>query len=136
MPTPLHTAAYPLVMLDAITRVCANGQPLEIPTKTPVRTRLQFHGLKAALRREGKPELADPWAISIPKDEPPRIVIYLRENSELASEVALALSHIVKPKPRVEPTPEDDSIFFPPAPPVITPESAENAFNRIMGITK
>lgn len=130
MPTPLHASAYPLVMLDAITRVCASGEPLEIPTQNPTRTRLQFHGLKAALRREGKAELADPWAISIPKDNPPRIVIYLRENSQLAAEIGAALGNSIAAQPAPNPFLDDLPVPKTEQKPV---EEAEAAFRRILG---
>jgi hypothetical protein len=90
MTTPKHSTAYPSQMLTAIQRAIDLGE-LVIPTPNPRAMQLQFNGLRGCLRREGKSEFAEMVSFII-ADNPPRLILRLRELSPLAKDITAALS--------------------------------------------
>lgn len=90
MTRPKFSDKYPPNMLDAMQRAFDLGE-LVIPTDKPQALRLYFYGLGGALRREGKPELFNALAFSL-QDNPPALVITLRENTDFSLAIASALN--------------------------------------------
>ena len=93
MSLPKTTDSYPPEMMDALKRAHAEGHVI-IPTKTPHQMRFQFNGLRAALRKEGRGEIADQVSFHVsPKDETenPWFAIRLRSASPVVSDIAAAL---------------------------------------------
>jgi hypothetical protein len=111
---PKSSESYPVAMLDALKRAHATGEVI-IPTKTPLQMRLQFQGLRGALRKEGKGELADQVSFHVPgKTEPQEwFSIRLRSASPLIGDITAALE-------QKEPT-------------TSAVEEAEASLNRILG---
>lgn len=89
MSLPKTSASYPPEMLAAIDRAHAVGEVI-IPTLTPLSMRLQFQGLRGALRKEGKGELADMVSFHVTEKE---FIIRLRAASPMVLDIAEALKH-------------------------------------------
>jgi hypothetical protein len=117
MSTPKVSDSYPVEMLDAIKRAHETGEVV-IPTPTPHLMRLQFNGLRGALRREGKGELADQVAfcISAKGETPTWFKIVLRSASPVIADIATALKGA-----KIVPS---------------AVEEAEESFNRLLGGSK
>lgn len=113
MSLPKVSDSYPPEMIAAILRAHETGEVI-IPTITPHAMRLQFNGLRGALRREGKGELADQVSFIIsPKGETPTwFAIRLRSASPVISDIAAAMR-----QEKVIPS---------------AVEEAEESFNRIL----
>lgn len=90
MSLPKTSAAYPPAMLAALDQAQREGEVI-IPTLTPLVLRMQFQGLRGALRKEGKPELADTVIFLIEKN-PDRFIIRLRANMPGMSDVEAAIN--------------------------------------------
>lgn len=106
--------SYPPEMLAAIIRAHKLGEVV-IPTHSPYAMRLQFNGLRGALRREGKGEIADQVSFHVSaKDETPTwFAIRLRSASPVISDISAALK---------SEEPKTSAI-----------EEAEASLNRILG---
>lgn len=87
MTLPKTSASYPPEMLAAIDRAHAVGEVV-IPTMTPMQMRLQFQGLRGAMRKEGKSELVDMVSFHITEKE---FIIKLRAASPMMADIAKAL---------------------------------------------
>lgn len=123
MTTARASDAYPAPMLDALHRAFSLGE-LFIPCPQagkilPSTLRLQFYGLIAALRREGKSELANSLGFYT-QSEPPGLWIKLKDRSAFGNLVAAALASNEAP-------PDGEN------PPSGELESPEAAFKRLFG---
>lgn len=87
MSLPKSIDSYPPEFLEALRRCHAEGE-VRIPTLTPLAMRLQFQGLRGALRKAEQAELADQVMFII---EGPHFILRLRANQPLVSELAAAL---------------------------------------------
>ena len=95
MSAPKTTDSYPPEYLAAILRAHEVGEVV-IPTDNPDALRLRFNGLRGALRREGRGELADMVSFLVvrAKDEQPGYMrIMLRAADPLVADVAAALKN-------------------------------------------
>lgn len=94
MSLPKIVDSYPPEMLDAITRAHRDGEVV-IPTPTPYQMRLQFNGLRGALRKAGRGEFADQVSFHIsPAGTPAEeswFAIRLRSASPIVGDIAAAL---------------------------------------------
>lgn len=93
MSLPKATDSYPPEMLAALKLAHEVGE-VKIPTELPHQMRLQFNGLRGALRKEGKGEIADQVSFHVsPKGEAsPWFAIRLRSASPVITDVAAALA--------------------------------------------
>lgn len=106
MTTPRASDAYPAPMLEALNRAFSLGE-LFIPCPgsiKPATLRLQFYGLIAALRREGRSELANSLGFYT-QSEPPGLWIKLKDLSALGELVSAALADQGE---TLSPAPSDD----------------------------
>lgn len=99
MTRPRLTSRYPASFLAAVERTISLGE-ITIPSEKPDQLRAQFYGFLAALRKEGKTELADAVALFI-KDN--SLVLKHRDQTPAALEVAAALESL----PTTPDDPED-----------------------------
>lgn len=88
MPSPTRVSAYPPAMLAAIEQAHTTGE-LRIPTKNPLAMRFQFNALRAALRKEGRAQMAEELMFTITETE---CVLVLKEKTPLFEEIANALT--------------------------------------------
>lgn len=88
MSLPKTTSSYPVSMIEALQRAHAEGEVI-VPTLTPAALRLQFQGLRGALRKEGRGELADMVSFFV---EPDRFIIRLRANLPGIADLDAALA--------------------------------------------
>jgi len=77
-------------MLIALQRAADIGEFI-IPTNNPKAMRLDFQGLRGALRAENRGELADMVSFHI-RENPPAFIIRLRDTSQAAQDIQAALS--------------------------------------------
>lgn len=89
MSLPRNSTAYPVTLLAAVTRAADLGI-FPIPTQNPQALRLQFQGLRGALRREGNSSVIDSIMFCLQK-EPPALILKTRDSTPEALEVAAAL---------------------------------------------
>lgn len=87
MSLPKSIDAYPPEFLEALKRCHLEGE-IRIPTLSPLQMRLQFQGLRGALRKSGQAELADQIMFLV---EGEIFILRLRANQPLVSELAAAL---------------------------------------------
>lgn len=113
MSLPKTSTAYPSAFIKAISRAYSEGS-LFIPHPKPLALRLQFQGLRGALRKEGSADLIDALSFHAGKDG---LTLRLRETSPDALAIEAALGD----------SPSPDS---PPSSPSI---DAESALQRILG---
>lgn len=92
MSLPKVSESYPIEMMDAIMRAHSVGE-VTIHTDNPSNLRLQFNGLRGALRKEGKSEIVDQVSFHIShKDaEHPWMMIRLRSAAPGIADIAAAL---------------------------------------------
>lgn len=117
MSKPRTSTAYP-AHLQAMQRAFSLGE-LIIPTDNPLRLRLEFQGLRGALRKEKNSEIIDSLGFFIQKD-PPALILRSYEATKSASDIFAALAE----------TPSTSS-------PVLslsdTARAAEDALDRLLG---
>ena len=89
MPTPTRSDSYPPAMFAALDHARAHGSFL-IPTQTPAALRLQFYGLKFALKREEKASETGINGISFIL-KPEGLLLRSIENAPFALEIEAAL---------------------------------------------
>lgn len=116
MSLPKTSTAYPSAFIKAISRAYSEGS-LFIPHPKPLALRLQFQGLRGALRKEGSADLIDALSFHT-QTNPPGLTLRLRETSPDALAIEAALG--------------DDSPS-PDSPPLPSSIDAESALNRILG---
>jgi hypothetical protein len=89
MSLPRNSIAYPPSFLSAIERAFSLGE-LTIPTEKPKALRLQFQGLRGALRRENRADIIDSVMFCV-QESPPALILRSRDASSAALDVAKAL---------------------------------------------
>lgn len=88
MTRPRLVTRYPTSFLTACETALARGS-LRIPSAKPSQLRAQFYGFLAALRRDGKSELADSIALFLEDDA---LILRPRDKTPAALEVDAALN--------------------------------------------
>lgn len=120
MTLPSTSAAYPDTMLDAVSLACQRGI-LVIPCPSPAALRLQFNGLRGALRKENKSDAIDMISFHLQSD-PPALVLKSKETAPNM----IALADAIK---ATRENPPDDPLPLSPL-----AEDAEAALFRILGV--
>ena len=115
MSLPRSSTAYPPSFLEAVSRAFSLGE-ITIPTEKPKALRLQFQGLRGALRRENRADVIDSVMFCV-QENPPALIIRSRDASEAALDVSKALAGIPAENP----------------PSLPSTDSAEDALDRILG---
>lgn len=97
--------SYPSSMHVALDIALANGE-FVIPCESPIKMRLQFQGLRGALRAAGKGEKADLVGFYL-QDNPPALIIRLKDFSSIAQEVTAAVETLPQPSSKQIPKQTD-----------------------------
>lgn len=91
-------------MLRAVSAAYSLGE-LVIPHPRPKALRLDFQGLRGALRAEGNAEEIDALTFQL-QDNPPALILRLKETTENAQAINAALAAIGEKSPPVPPSPD------------------------------
>lgn len=94
MSLPKASGAYPSALIHAVTVAHDLGE-LRIPCENPLALRLQFNGLRGALRREGAAGKIDSLGFYIEKS-PDTLILRVKTATPLIGEVAQAISTALK----------------------------------------
>jgi hypothetical protein len=100
MSLPKSSAAYPPALLQAIELGYSSGE-FRIPCENPAALRLQFNGLRGALRRENSAGKIDALGFYVQK-QPPALILRLRTTDPLAIAVDSAVQSAILTDPSLD----------------------------------